>query len=207
MSKLATLLSVAAVLVLVAPADAQIGTEIGGKAGVTFSTVDDPDFDAETLVAFGVGAYVRFALAQAFSIQPELLFMRKGAKQEFDVFDAEIKLDYIEVPVLARYDISTEGNLSPYLFAGPTFAFEVGCTVSDDEGDFDCDDEEDFETESFDIGATAGVGVGFAAGRGTFFIEGRYTFGFTDILASEEFESKNRSGAVMIGYGVPVGGR
>lgn len=208
MKRLATIVAAGAFLAVAAPAAAQMTTEIGAKAGVTFSTVDDEDFDAESLLAFGGGGYVRFAFPQGFSIQPELLWMRKGAEQDFGTFEAELKLDYVEVPVLVRYDIPTAGNISPYLFAGPSFAFEISCKVSDTDTDedFDCDDEEDFETESFDAGATGGAGVGFAAGRGTLFLEGRYTFGLMDIVASEEFEAKNRSAAVMIGYGVPLGG-
>src|SRR5262245_61363608 len=76
---------------------------IGAKAGSTFSTIDldDVDFDANTMVAFGGGGFIRFALF-GISFQPEVLLMGKGADLEGAAGDAlELKLDYLEIPLLA----------------------------------------------------------------------------------------------------------
>lgn len=215
MSRLVKVLTAtAALLLLSAPAAAQVSVHVGAKAGAPFSTLSqDPDRDAQSLVGFALGGFARFAFPAGFSVQPELLFVRKGAKYEFTedgtAFEEKVKLDYLEVPVLLRYDLARPGGgIAPYFFAGPSVGIEVACNLSAEaEGtDFEeaCDEIPGFGTESIDVGATGGAGVGFPAGPGTLFVEARYTFGLTNIDTRDESETKNRSGAVLVGYGVAL---
>src|SRR5262245_8271095 len=113
------------------------GQSFGAKVGPVFSTLDldDVDLGSNTMVSFGGGAFVRFALF-GISFQPELLLVPKGA----DLEDAaglavELKLNYVEVPVLARFGFAATRLLTGYIMAGPSFSFQYDCRFDIGEGD------------------------------------------------------------------------
>lgn len=197
-----------AMLFFAAPATAQMTTEIAAKAGVSFSKLDVEDADFDNLTAFVGGGHIRFDLG-SFSVQPEVLFVRKGAKESDEDGEFKIKIDYVEIPVLLRYDVMTAGGVAPFFYAGPAVAFEIACNLSQENGqsvEADCDEVDEFpERKSLDVGILGGAGVAFAAGPGNLFVEGRYNFGLTNISDSElDDEAKNRSASVMVGYAVSL---
>ena len=193
---------------------------LGVKGGVPFaklSVEDDQGADIENRTGFGGGGFLRVPLGGV-GLQIEVLYVQKGASQtsgDIDPFDEiTIALDYIEVPVLLTLPFATGGAASPYVFAGPAFAFEVGCSMQGDspalDFDIDCegDPQVDFElqTKSLDIGATFGAGLNLPAGPGTFLLEGRYTLGFVNINDAGDESVKNRAFMAQIGFSFPVGG-
>ena len=197
------------------PASGQV---IGFKVGATFSnlSVDNtPDAtEQNTLTQFGGGGFIRFGFG-SLVLQPELLVITKGS--EVDVAagtddDLELKLDYLEIPVLLRFGLGSSSSFSPYALVGPTFSFEIDCTAradADDTDDFeaDCDDDADiFERSSFDFGVTGALGFEVRAGPGNILFEGRYTHGFTNISdTGDNAEVKNRSFALFAGYAIALG--
>lgn len=187
-------------------ADAQI--HIGAKGGISFSDVSlEPDEDTESITGFVGGGEVRFPLgASGLWIQPEILYVRKGAEQTEGGFTSELKVDYVEIPLLVRFNIPAQA-VSPFVYAGGAVAFEASCTLEETDGtvtlEADCEDG-GLDTESTDFGVLFGGGLAFAAGPGDVFVEGRYNIGLVDVAAEEGVEVKNRSGAVMIGYSVSL---
>ncbi len=185
----------------VADADAQM--RIGAKGGVSFSTVsfDPDDEDAQSVTGFAGGAEVQIPLgASGLVLQPELLYTRKGV--EFEGANS-IDIDYVEIPVLFRFNIPAQ-TVMPFVYGGGVVSFEASCTnVASDDSEADCDDVGP-STESTDFGVLFGGGLGFAAGPGDIFVEGRYNIGLVDVDAQEALEAKNRSGAVMLGYSVSL---
>ena len=186
---------------------------LGAKVGATFSNVDqDPEeFDSKRLTSFGGGGFLRFGLA-GLSLQAELLALTKGTKFEDADESIELKLDYIEVPLLLRFGLSSGTGFMPYLMAGPSVGFEIGCsfdvesTFGDASGDCDEDGDDNFLRNKTDIGLTGVVGFEFAAGPGNILVEGRYTHGLTDISKDTD-KARNRSFGIFAGYAVPLGSR
>ena len=199
------------------PASAQT---IGFKVGPTWSNIDaeGDDDGLNRLQSIGGGGFLRFGM-MGLAMQAEVLAVTKGSSQDIedidgnDIGDAELKLDYIEVPLLARFSMGSTMPFSPYIMVGPSFAFNYGCSLggdSDDEevevDDIDCDSEDlglaAFEVKSLDIGATGVLGFEFKAGPGAILVEGRYTHGFMNIVDTDEDggDSKNRQFGVMAGY-------
>lgn len=203
--------TIAAAFLVVAASGVDAQMRLGAKAGVTFSNVSfDPDEpDAESLTAFSGGAEVQIPLgATGLVLQPELLFTRKGTEFSDAESTGKLKLDYIEIPVLLRFNIPAQ-SVAPFLYGGPVVSFESACKFEGSEGsvsvEVDCDDPDlGADTESTDVGVLFGGGLAFAAGPGDLFIEGRYNFGLVDVDADADFEAKNRSGAVLIGYSVSL---
>lgn len=205
--------TIAAAFLVVAASGVEAQMRLGAKGGVTFSNVSeepqDPEFDPESRTGFGGGAEVQIPLgASGLVLQPELLYMSKGFEISDASSTAKLKLDYVEIPLLVRFNIPAQ-SVMPFLYGGPVVSFEASCKVEGEEAgisvDADCDAfDEDFDTESTDFGVLFGGGLAFAAGPGDLFVEGRYNIGLKDVDSAADFEVKNRSGAVMIGYSVSL---
>ena len=208
------LFALLATFIATAPALAQTPV-IGFKLGPTFSTWevgDGDDHDTSSLTAFGGGGFVRFGHG-AIGVQLDVLVVTKGAEAVgFTDGEAEIKLNYIEVPLqlVLSYGIK---KVRPYFMFGPSVGFEIGCglSVDDDDADdseADCDDAGFFERDDPDFGIVGAVGVNIPLGPGAVLFEARYTHGMTNIYEEsgiDDNEVKNRSFALFGGYSIPLG--
>lgn len=175
--------------------------QAGARAGVNLANVsvdgDDssPSFDTRTgLVA---GAFVTWQALSWLQVQPEVLYTAKGASLEQDGIDAQLLLDYLEVPLLARVTRRVSGT-PVYVVAGPALAWRLraksraafsGATEEIDLAD---------DVESFDLGIVAGGGVDV----GRFVIDARYTFGVRDIDAdrTDAVSMRNRVLSLTAGF-------
>jgi opacity protein-like surface antigen len=155
-------------------AEAQM-LKFGLKAGVNFSDFggsDAKNIDTDMLTGFHVGALVEFNLMENLSLQPEIMYSAKGAKiSDVDVDD--INLNYITVPVLAKFYVITD-KLS--LEAGPQFSFLINESVPDQ-----------FESKSFDFAAVGGLGFQFTE---NFFAQARYVAGLTDTTSDAKITNQ-----------------
>ena len=185
---------------------------IGFKVGPSFSKMDIGDETAndlmKNLTSVGGGGFLRFGMA-GLAMQGELLATTKGFKFEDPDSDdnAELKLTYLEVPLLARFGLGT-GTISPYVMVGPTFSYELSCSGSltffgeTASGACDDDGEESFR-KKFDVGATGVAGLEFAMGPGAILVEGRYNHGLRNLADDDsdpDFKMRHRSFALMAGY-------
>ncbi len=161
--------------------------EFGVKGGVNFSNLYTEDVDDNNvLTSFNAGFYAKLPLAAGLSIQPELLYSRKGAELVYDnAFvegTAKFKLNYIEVPVLLRLNLTDNINIH----AGPYFAYLIDAQVKNEteSGTFDFEDNynnDDFN--KFDYGLSAGVGLDFESlGIGL-----RYNYGLQTVGKERTF--------------------
>lgn len=153
----------------------------------------------------GVSGTVR--VASRWAIQVDGLFVQKGGKENSDSdpedIPDEFSVQYLSFPVVLKYSLSA-GGTRPHLFAGPSFAFEVGCTydafpdgVSDP---MDCDDA-GLRTTALDLGIAFGADVEIPIGSGHLVIDGRGVVGLSSFDDSEdELDFRNRILALMVGY-------
>jgi len=112
----------------------------GVKGGVSFNHFlgDIPiELDPMLYTGFTAGIFGNYKISDKFSIQPEILFTRKGSN--FDEFtyefeqlqianlslDLYIKTDWIEIPVLGMYKLNEIFSL----FGGPYIGFYLNGTV------------------------------------------------------------------------------
>jgi hypothetical protein len=161
--------------------------QFGIKGGVNFSNIYDTEVDDNNvLTSFNAGVYGAFPVSDNISIQPEILYSRKGGELTYDnVFatgETQFKLNYIEVPVLLKVNITK--NLSVH--AGPYFAYLIDAQVSNDaEGDA-LDFEETYDNDDFnkfDVGISGGIGFDFdSLGIGV-----RYNYGLSTIGKERDF--------------------
>ena len=95
---------------------------LGVKAGLNLSNLSlENTSDKNMVTGLHAGVFLNFPIAEAFSIQPELLFSQKGTKWDplESVADAEAKLrqSYIDIPVNLVYNLAKDFDfqLGPYV--------------------------------------------------------------------------------------------
>lgn len=155
----------------------------GIKAGANFANFSG-DIDTDGITNFHAGAVLELNIVPTFSVQAEGLFSSQGATYKDTALDIaeDINLDYISVPVMAKFYILPE-RLS--LMAGPQFSFLVS------------DAKDAFETKSFDLAAAGGVELKIIAGL---FAQARYTVGLNNVSDVSEVDVKNNVFQLSVGY-------
>lgn len=155
----------------------------GIKAGANFSNFSG-DLNTDGITNFHAGAVLELNIVPTFSVQAEGLFSSQGATPDNTVVEIakDINLDYISVPVMAKFYILPE-RLS--LMAGPQFSFLVS----------DADDV--LKTKSFDLAAAGGVELKIIAGL---FAQARYTVGLNNVSDVSEVDIKNNVFQLSVGY-------
>lgn len=137
---------------------------------------------------------------------------------EFGVDVAE-KLNYLEIPVLARVFFNREGTVRPNVFLGPSFGFLTGSKWKIDDGDYESIEDSEAQElfgdvdsykdvyNTFDFGLSAGLGVNVRVAEQMYLIiDARYTYGFTDIYKNSDGSSNNNQGvAVSAGLSFGIG--
>jgi len=168
----------------------------GVKAGLNMANLTDESAGESYKMKTGValGGFAVYGINDNLSIQPELLYTQKGMEWEDPTASAKVKLDYIEIPVLVKYSIESDGSASPFIFAGPAISFLVSAKI----------DSTDFKEymKSTDIGLVLGGGVEFESGIS---IDLRYDMGMTKVwdVEGEDYKDKNIVISLMVGYKLP----
>ncbi len=102
----------------------------GAKAGVNIANiVGDDAGNANSFVGFNAGLFVQVPLNNKLFLQPEILYSAQGSKSSLFVegsnYDAILKINYINVPVLLKYYIDSKFALE----AGPYVGFLTSAKV------------------------------------------------------------------------------
>lgn len=177
------------------PAAAQPGTAFGAKVGANFANLNfDPEvFDTSTRTALTAGVFATVPVNDRFSFQPEVLFSAQGAKVSDNGSEGTIKLNYLNIPLLANINLS--GGENPFsLLVGPQIGFRTSAKIEGEGEEEDLDDD----TESTDFGIVAGLSTTIR----NIVLDARYTHGLRNIsknVEGEEGEVKNRVFTVSVG--------
>ena len=185
------------------------------KIGPTYAwrTVNQAEFESDGMTAFGGGGGVRIGNGRI-AFQPEILITGKGTSIDTDVGETRLKVEYIEMPLLAHLTLPTRGKITSFAVAGPVVGLEMRCRAqfvegnSRDEVGCDLSSESTFDRNKVDILATGGFGLGYSVGGGRQLgLEARYTHGFRNINDNDDnpdFEIRNRSVSVFLSYSFPL---
>jgi hypothetical protein len=152
---------------------AQTSTSFGVKAGGALANLRGDIEGTSSKFGFTVGGFANIDIGTSgFAVQPELLFIQKGA--DASVGDASIALNYIQVPVLAAYEFDA-GSVQPMVFAGPALAFKVSESVDG------VPDDADDQYNSIDFSLPFGAGIGIPVGNGSLMIDARFDLGLANV--------------------------
>jgi hypothetical protein len=155
--------------------------------------------NASSRAGFAAGLMAVLPVSPRFAVQPELMFTMKGAYSSSGGISAVARIDYIELPVLARFEIPASGSVKPFVYGGPAFAYQTSCALQG-QGTISIDCEKiaaqarlavpGAKFNSTDFDGIIGGGIGFDVGGRKMTVGVRYDVGFVKLITYSD--SKNR---------------
>lgn len=224
MTKIQNILTIAAVLFSTTFSFTQIS--VGVKAGVYTSFIDVTEAadgltqNVEGLTSPTFGIVSEIGISENFAFQPELLYTTKGFSVNQGVninlggfpipagITASTKINYLEMPLLAKYKFGNEG-LRFNITAGPVLSYAANAQlvtranllldINPIKTNIDLDA---LNYERLEISASIGVGMAYETSGGEFFADARYVHGFSDLYNAPvvDLNLKNRGVGVTVGY-------
>jgi len=167
------------------------GLDLGIKAGVNIANEKysgDYDIDTKSIVLFHGGVFVTWMFSENLGLQPEVLFSMQGSQE--DGYDYKVITNYINIPVLVRYNITDMFSVH----AGPQFGILM--SAEGESGSYKQDMKEYYKptdigvaigAEADDLPLNLGVGV-------------RYILGLTNVAEDDpDFDDASvKSGVIQI---------
>jgi hypothetical protein len=171
--------------------------DFGIKVGLTSTELEYSDEyeEADSLTGFQVGMFYDWELYRGFSIQVEGYYIRKGNK----VVDAiKFRIDYLEVPLLMKFDIAMGSRIKAGLFAGGYGAYRLSARLVDVPGG-----DQSSDIKKVDYGMILGVSICCKLRTLDLIMDARYSQGLENIIRWPSIgESiKNRGFAILFGIG------
>ena len=185
----------AAALVISAAAFSQ--TSFGLKSGLSLANLTNSEGEAKFKPSIYAGGFMEFSLNYIISVSPELYYSRQGFHAEEDDVKMNLRLNYMNLPVLVKLYVAD--NLS--LDLGPQVGFLLNSKVWVKSGGVSATMDVPNEYMPVELNS---VDVSFAMGLtynlGNFFLQGRYNLGLTDIAKDDPDHSKNSVIQFGVGY-------
>lgn len=173
---------------------AQAQIDFGVRGGVNFASFNDASLDVSGNTGFMGGFYVQYPIANSpIVIQPEILYSQKGAEYESQAGTVTANLNYIEIPVLAKFNYVLDGPLTPYVAVGPYVGFLIDSSTEYNGQDVS-EGLTDFKT--VDFGVAVGAGINYKR----FNLGVRYDAGLTTISDADDASAKNGAFAIIAGF-------
>jgi len=209
--KIVTFAAAALLIAAFVPATASAqGFEAGVKGGINVATVSYTGVSPTPEISSRHGGIVGGFVAKdgkKMGVAVEVLWSQKGAHLDFssagNVNTVDAKLDYVEIPVLGRYNIPRDKTLI-HVYAGPVFGFSVKDELTQtirqtNQTGKGTETTMDAHAKSSDVGIAIGVQVDVHK----FLVDVRYNWGLMDVndnKAVNPADVKNKCFSAMFGY-------
>ena len=156
---------------------------LGFKAGLNvYNIQNEGSTQSDSKVDFHIGLLGHIHIGPHFGIQPEIIYSRQGATNNFGADDNTTNLGYINIPVMFQYMFDYGFRLE----AGPQLGFLLsGKNVTNG---ISSDIKDQLQTLDFGIGA----GVSYVHVPSGFGVDLRYNLGLSDISKQGTVKSTNR---------------
>jgi hypothetical protein len=177
--------------------------DFGAKVGVNFAKLTGDNVeDTDGRTGINVGITGEYMFNPTFALQVEALYSQQGLQSETTIagqtFEQKLKLDYINVPVLAKFYIGESGFS---VEAGP----QIGFLVSDKYEVNGENVDEELDAETIDLSAGGGLAYKFKEGTT---LEGlsanvRYMIGLSNVFKDGDTfgdDITNSVLAISVGY-------
>ena len=197
---------------------ADINTNYGLKSGISIMKIKSSDTkDSDSIVKPCFGVYLSINYEGGFAIQPELLLTMKGGKTDYSSYGIiaieEDVYTYLELPLLAKYNINAGNSVRFSVFAGPSIGMLLGTHYKLTGLDADylagllgvstegSAKDLGINTNPFEFSLQFGIGTSYKLMTGEINLDVRYCIGLTNVIKSTlDYDNKNSGMVVMIGY-------
>jgi hypothetical protein len=130
-------------------------------------TMGEPDRAIKVPYSFGIGANLTYNFSDFFGIRSGLIYSPLGEKYNDISTDPEqavdVNLEYLQVPLLLKFNSSPENRMSFLLVAGPHISYLNNASISIDGGE---PTGVLSQYERFVLGGSLGIGLQFNLNRG-----------------------------------------
>lgn len=158
------------------------------KVGMNIASLTKAD-GADSRIGLAVGAEAEYQIEDRISLSAGLLYSMQGATASEDGVDETIKLDYINIPILANIYV-TKGLA---LKVGVQPGFNVTHKYKVEKGSASASDDID-GVKSFDFSIPVGASYEFS----NLVLDARYNWGLTKVF--KDANSKNSVFQITLGY-------
>lgn len=176
---------------------ARAQVDFGIRGGVNFATLNNTDLNVGTRTGFQVGVFAEISLYDnLIALQPELLYTQKGYETDAG---REVKLSYIEIPILLDFKYLLDSPVSPHVYFGPYVGINVAAEAENIKVVPRIASVPFFpEEQASDV--TLGVMVGGGIEISHFDVGIRYSAGLTPAFENNNVSAKNGVFSIVAGY-------
>jgi len=167
----------------------------GLKSGLNISNFYGNDAEGlDSKLGFVGGFFISYQSKNLFILQPEVSYTTKGATAKIESVDFTLAYDYIEIPILFKFEfpLADNPNIKPAVFAGPFVAFKTKAKIIAS-ANGETEEEDVKNVAPRDYGFQIGGALGFNLGKYELGFDVRYILGITSVDTSvNNFDIKNR---------------
>ncbi|MCC5941920.1 MAG: PorT family protein [Balneolaceae bacterium] len=189
---------------------AQSSLQFGVKAGLNFSNLSGGPHELSARTGLFAGFDLNYSAdSWPVDIETGIYYSQKGAegrykeaiiKGDYEGNAGTFKLDYLEIPVLAKYGFGTESAFRPYLLAGPYLDINLNSEVKASKNIAYIEDIS-AEIKKTGFGAIIGAGGDFEISNRNFNIQARYGLGLSAVYEDRSDEGeKHRVFTIVAGF-------
>lgn len=173
----------------------------GVKAGISYANLkfdgQEADVNFDQRIGFVGGLFMVWPATGNAALQVEALYSQKGTSLDNEEGKGALKLDYLEVPILARFSSAPATKASFHIFGGPSLGFKMRAHGTGDFADNGDDQDVGDDVETFDFGLIVGAGVDFSHMT----LDARQNWGLSNVNKDpgDDEGVKTRTFSVMLG--------
>jgi len=170
-------------------------------------------------MGLGLGGFYTIQTSPTFGVQIEGQYIQRGTKLELKgtidsygyelgsvTLDTEFQINYLEIPVLARFSPSPAAKFRPLFLVGPVIGFKTGANLK-----MSAQGESESESisegyKSVNFGLLGGVGFSALVGKTSYItVQARYFMGLTNPITDDEFNAKSGDFGIFAGMEFAIG--
>lgn len=183
-------------------------TSFGAKAGYAVSSFRGDDANnIDWQSGFAGGLFVNVYVFDFFTIQPEVLFRQRGGKSASETFNINqnVRLSYMDVPILFKLRIPISETFYPHIYAGPQLSYNIN-------GEYEVSGtslvaQKDVNVRKIDFGGIMGFGLDVVINKLFLTADWRYGLGALSVDKGDNaLKLKNEDISILLGVGVIFGG-
>lgn len=159
------------------------------KVGVNIANITDSD-DADPRIGLAAGAEFEYGITDNIGLSAGVLYSMQGAKASEESVDYTLKLDYLNVPILANFYVAK--GLALKLGVQP--GFKLSSKVKGEASGVTAELEVEDGVKSVDLSIPVGLSYQYQ----NIVFDARYNWGVTKIV--DDADSKHSVFQITVGY-------
>ena len=177
------------------------------RGGLSIASLGGDDAaDVDSRNGLNIGAFFDLPMSDVLGVQLGAAYVQKGGVDTEAGVESELKLNYVELPLLLTISPAAGGNVGFDFFVGPVFSFNTNCEVANATQTFQCSNPlVGLDAKSNEWGAMVGAGLDYGISESvSLVLDVFYNYGFTKIDNSGVDDVKNRSFSIVAGVSFPA---